>query len=118
MRTATILLLMLVMSANVRGETKITEKPDQILVEITGVPPTQEELAAHERQERRNELESAIRHLVVEREELSRKGPPEGPSETAQERRARLVENRREMDRIQDELRELNSLLDNAQQRN
>jgi hypothetical protein len=113
-----ILLLVLAVSATVRGETQITEKPDQILIEIIGAPPTQEELAMRERQQRRSELESAIRQLLTEREELAKKGVQEGSSETAQERRARLVENRRDMDRLQDELRELNYQLGNDQSRN
>jgi len=102
-------LLILAVPSPALSDTKVTEMPDHVVIEITGPPPSPQEVAARERRQRRSELESAIQRLVSKRLDLGRKGTPEGSKESEQERRALLVEKRRELDKLQDELRELNS---------
>jgi hypothetical protein len=101
-------MLVLAIVSTARGETTIKEYPDRVVVEVTGAPLSPEEQAARDRQLQKSEAESSLERLATERDELARGNAPDGSTEPVLERRARMVEKRREMERMEDGLKELN----------
>ena len=108
MRTLVVLLILAV-SAPALGETKIIEKPDRFIVEITGTPDkhhnatVQEDTARDEQQEQSQELQDKIAAIGEEIQEL-RKPQPGDTYELIRLRREQISAKLREIQKYQDEL--------------
>jgi TolA-binding protein len=107
MRNLTTVLLILTMTSVAWGETRITELPDRIVVEVSSGPLPAAELESRAKSQRARDLEASLRVLEAEYEEMKKRQPGES-REVIQLRQTRRMEKLREIEQLRDELREVN----------
>lgn len=99
------LLLLTALVATALAETKVREYDDRVVVEVTGSPASPEETARQNRQEQLGSLEYERQRLIAEQERLQRS--EDGGNLDMRERRAAMMEKRRQLQQLDDQLREL-----------
>ncbi len=98
-------LLLTALAATALAETKVREYDDRVVVEVTGTPQKTEERAAQDRQEQLRSLEYERQRLTAEQERLQRS--EDGGSLDMRERRTAMMEKHRQIQQVEEQLRDL-----------